>query len=111
MKVGDRVGAILGGKGDTVKFFGYGVYEGDFVPKEAVGFMAEIAAESEHPNPRIRLDDGKAVYGCECWWGPEEAIKEQIAKYPNVIQVDIDEVRANYKEEAAKQAAANVSPD
>lgn len=22
-------------------------------------------------NPKIILDDGEVVWGCECWWGPE----------------------------------------
>ena len=22
-----------------------------------------------HENPRIRLDDGSMIWGCQCWWG------------------------------------------
>lgn len=25
-------------------------------------------AEAVHDNPRIRLDDGRVVYGCQVWW-------------------------------------------
>jgi hypothetical protein len=30
------------------------------------------------PNPTIKLDTGKTVYGCECWWGSESKVKEMI---------------------------------
>lgn len=95
-KVGDRVGAILGAKADedTVEFFGYGVYEGDFVPEEAIGFLAEMAREVKLKNPRIRLDSGQMVYGCECWWGAEEQIQKKLALYKTIKYVDIDEIRA-----------------
>ena len=71
-KVGDRVGAILGRteEGET-KFLGYGVYEGEGVPIEAVGPIAEALVETKSTNPMIRLDSGSVVYGCECWWGTD----------------------------------------
>ena len=65
-KIGERVGAISHGDAETIYLFGYGVYEGDFVPPERFGI----------PNPRIRLDNGKTVYGFQCWWGSEERIRE-----------------------------------
>jgi len=47
---------------DMRTLLGYGIYEGDF----------------EHPvlkrlNPRMLLDSGERVWGCECWWGAEVA--------------------------------------
>ena len=93
---GQRVGAILGSEKGTVKFFGYGIYEGEFIPKEAVGFLADICREGKRKNPRIKLDNGKVVYGCECWWGSEEAIRDQVAGYENVVVVDINKVRKEY---------------
>lgn len=67
-----RVGALIGAKDGTVKFLGYGVYEGDFpLPKEAGGF------NFGQSNPRICLDNGDIVYGCECWWGEEKKFKEK----------------------------------
>ena len=99
-KTGERVGAILGSKEDgSIDFFGYGVYEGDFVPTEAVGFMADIAREVEHTNPRIRLDDGQVVYGCECWWGSEAEIKK-ILEGRTVNAVSVSEVRTKWKAES-----------
>ena len=91
-KVGDRVGALCSAEEDTVKIYGFGVYEGDFVP-EGVGGMGAILASAGASNPRIRLDSGKTVYGCECWWGPEEEIKAQVAQYDTVVEVDIEEAR------------------
>lgn len=35
--------------------------------------------ESTSKNPRIDLDNGKTVWGMECWWGPEDAVR---ARYP-----------------------------
>ena len=71
-KENQRVGALVGAKDGIVEFLGYGVYEGDFVPpKEAGGFNLGI------PNPRIKLDNGDIVYGCECWWGGEKEFKEK----------------------------------
>ena len=70
---GDRVGAIQSADQEKVNFYGYGTYQGDSVPPENVGgFNCGV------PNPEILLDNGKTVFGCECWWGPEENIKKTI---------------------------------
>lgn len=89
-KPGDRVGAVLSAQDDVCKFFGYGEYLGDDVPPDYVGgFNFGL------PNPRIRLDSGKDVYGCECWWGIEERVKELVKTYKQTILIDIDEYRKN----------------
>lgn len=81
---GQRIGAILSATDDTVKLLGFGVYAGDFVPPKHVGgFNAGM------PNPRLDLDNGETVWGCECWWGPEKKIKEIVAQYQNVEDVRI----------------------
>lgn len=82
--VGSRVGAILSAslEDKTFKFLGYGVYEGDFVPHQgAAGWMTSAIRGWGHTNPRIKLDSGKVVYGCQCWWGPEEQVQKMIAEY------------------------------
>jgi hypothetical protein len=107
-KKGDRVGAIFGsGERGPIEFFGYGVYEGDFVPKEAAGQIAEVMTKTNFPNPRIRLDSGKVVYGCECWWGLEENIRGMLSETCLMVkEVDIDEVReATAKAQKAEQHA------
>ena len=84
-----RVIALLDAKDGIVRSFGAGVYAGNFPPPpEGGGF------NFGQSNPRIDLDNGKTVWGCECWWGPEEKMK---AKYPDDWKwedVDIDEHRA-----------------
>lgn len=96
-QIGTRVGAILSGKNGVVEFLGYGTYVGDQVPEEAVGPMAEVMREVGGTNPKIELDSGKVVYGCECWWGGEEAVKKQLTEFNEVIEVDIDEIRESYR--------------
>lgn len=88
MKIGERVGVIQG-KNDngTINVYGYGVYDGEHkLPKEAGGFnFGQV-------NPRMKLDSGKYVFGCESWWGPEEKVKQMLAG-KNIIFTDIDEER------------------
>ena len=105
-KVGDRVGAMLSCRDGVAHFFGYGVYEGDFVPEEAIGWLADTAREAKITNPRIRLDTGKTVYGCECWWGGETNIQATLAEQVQVIEVDIDGYREHYREREAERAQA-----
>jgi len=80
-KIGDKVGAFISTDPETKKLFflGYGIYEGDTIPsKEARGFLAEGLREYGRPNPTLKLENGDTVYGCECWWGAEARIKQQI---------------------------------
>lgn len=90
---GARVGAILSSEGTTVHFLGYGTYVGDVIPQEAMGMLAEMARSQQVTNPKIELDSGKVVYGCECWWGPEEEVRQRLEAFEDVVEVDIDEIR------------------
>lgn|GEM_PF-2201305 len=95
----NRVGAMLGVDGDAkvVEFLGYGVCEGEKpVARDAGGLAslkwaayndskitAHLTQEEKEAillNPMIRLDNGDIVYGCECWWGPEEGIRDQLKR-------------------------------
>jgi hypothetical protein len=109
-KIGDRVGAIFGADNGICEFLGYGVYEGDFYPEEAVGFIAQLIRESVTEgrvakenaiNPRIKLDNGEFVYGCECWWGAEEGVKKKIEGAikagQKIVNVRMSEERAKYE--------------
>ena len=98
-QVGARVGAILSANAEEVRLIGYGTYVGSKIPEEAVGWMAEGLREYGVGNPCIELDSGQVVYGCECWFGPESRIREMIGGR-RVIEVDIDQVRANAMEGA-----------
>jgi len=100
-KMGDRVGAILNQDDDgTINFLGYGVYERDEVPSSAAGGMAKSLREIGILNPKIVLDNGKVVWGCECWWGSEKRVAETL-KDQKVINVDIDTVRTSWRESDA----------
>jgi hypothetical protein len=98
-KIGDRVGAILGSKGKIVEFIGYGIYEGNFlVGPEAAGELAKMCQAIGHENPRILLDSGERVWGCECWWGSESEVKKRLSGYEVKI-VTPAEFRAEWRKE------------
>jgi hypothetical protein len=94
-EAGQRVGAARNTNGGKIFLYGWGVYEGDHVPGEeaAVGLGKAIRARGA-ANPRIRLDDGQIVYGCECWWGPEDQMRRMIADGNlEVVEVSIAQDR------------------
>ena len=77
VEIGSRVGAIQSADSEKVDFYGYGVYEGEEIPsKEENEFLNKLSI----PNPKIKLDSGKFVWGYECWWGPEDRVKEMIGE-------------------------------
>ena len=45
-------------------------------------------------NPKLVLDNGDIVWGCECWWGSEKAVEASIARYSKIVLVDIKTCRA-----------------
>lgn len=79
---GSRVGVVLSADEDEVRYVGLGTYEGEFPPYGAGGMCAGLTDEEIDglglTNPRIRLDDGNVVWGCECWWGPEGAYRRML---------------------------------
>jgi hypothetical protein len=90
---GARVVAIKSTDKDTVHLYGYSVYEGNKVPDvTAEGTMANMLRKAGISNPSIRLDSGKIVYGCECWWQSEDQAKKTIGDR-KIIDVDIDDDR------------------
>ena len=91
-----RVGAMLSKSDEKIELIGYGTLVSEEIPEGAVGVLAEMARALLTPNPKIQLDSGQIVWGCECWWGEEEGVKDQVAQHKNVVNVDIDEVRAQW---------------
>lgn len=83
IKKGDRVGAILGvsASDKVVELLGFGVYMGREVPPSSGGWMAEALAEEGMRNPKIELDSGETVWGCQCWWAPEEKVKKRLESW------------------------------
>lgn len=85
MNPGDRVGAICDANQQRVRFFGYGVYRGD-----------EMGSPLPFPNPKIELDNGKIVWGCQCWWDAEDNIKQAL-EGRTVELIDIDNLLAAHE--------------
>lgn len=94
MEEGSRVGAIRDANSEIVNLFGYGVYSGEEIPPDNImspfGLYKELKErlkEKTPTNPKIVLDSGEIVWGCECWWGPEEKIKAAIGdRKVNIVQ-------------------------
>jgi len=107
MQKGDRIGAILSRNEDgSINLLGYGVYAGDCIPAEAVGFMADGLKAAGAVNPCMKLDNGDVVYACECWWGPEDRIRKMIAGAV-VKNISINTIRESYRLEQAKKDRIN----
>jgi hypothetical protein len=99
-KVGDRIGAILGTTDDkVVRYLGVGTYQGEHIPPEDVGGF-----NMGFPNPKLVLDNGDVVWGCECWWGSESGIKSKLEQYRaagyTITTVAIAEAREEAKSSA-----------
>lgn len=78
MKAGDRVIAIshFDQKQQALLVFGEGVYLGMFpLPPEVPGF------NFGQENPKIQLDNGKVVWGCMCWYGSVQNMKERFSGF------------------------------
>lgn len=72
-KAGERVFAIRNANAETVYMYGRGTYVGDEIPPPGVKIFGIDLNECGRSNPKIQLDSGDAVWGCQCWWGPEAA--------------------------------------
>lgn len=101
IRPGDRVGAMLGSDGKTVRFLGYGTYLGEEVPPletTITSLLCKVSHDHKRPNPKIQLDNGDIVWGCETWWGDEEAFKRRIYQWEEtgftITTVSIHEARA-----------------
>lgn len=55
-----------------------------------------------HKNPKIKLDDGTVAWGCECWWGPEEAVRKML-EGKKIETVDMEAERKKAAEHWAKK--------
>lgn len=114
-KVGYRVGAVFGSVKETktLEFLGYGTYMGDEIPVDAGGWMADAIRESKTTNPKIVLDNGDVVWGCECWWGNEAEVKAALARHAadgwTVAEVRIADLRTRAREAAEAQASKDTA--
>ena len=103
-KIGDRVYAIYGADKEKqiLKVLGPGTYQGDEVPETAVGWMADAAVKSGLRNPKILLDNGDVVWGCECWWGEHDPGVLNVQHYKaagwTIEEIRIEDERKKYRE-------------
>lgn len=102
-----RVGAICSTSGNKVELFGYGNYVGDEIPPSGITMFGQPL---NRPNPKIVLDSGKVVWGCECWWGPENGIKKML-EGKEVVSVDIDEARDAARSQSHRSSPGHDSDD
>lgn len=108
-KIGIRVGAICNATETEVNMYGWGTYQGKEVPpKDSFGWPGELGRMGVS-NPKIVLDNGKVIWGCECWWGGEERIKSEIIQNRTITEVDIDDHRREAAEKVAMQAKEDES--
>jgi len=69
----------------------------------------EAMLKTARSNPYIELDNGKGVWGAECWWGPEDEFKSRYEGW-EIIEVDIEEQREEARQRAhAASTATNHS--
>ena len=69
------------------------VKEGDTAPEPEPGQVVQEVG----PNPKLVLDDGEVVYGCQVWWEFEPTIENEILSIEREIndaQEFIDEAKA-----------------
>lgn len=94
VKVGERVGCFLSVVRDTALLLGYGTYVGDEVPpNEGHTSLTAYLSGLRQANPKILLDSGDVVWGCECWWGSEAEIQAECARMKKVIPITMAEAR------------------
>lgn len=112
-KPGTRVGAVLSANKDEVKFLGFGLYVGDEKPPGDIVFFGGLLSEiyerqpefsRDYTNPKIQLDNGDVVWGCECWWGPEEEVKKRfLSDGRKVVEVRMEPIREEARAEIRKE--------
>lgn len=89
-----RVGAFLDIRvNGAVSFLGYGEYTGESLPDEGLSGFSEILRKSGVKVPRIVLDSGEVIFGCECWWDEEYKVREVLSNSQKIVQVSISEYR------------------
>lgn len=111
---GTRVFAILNADPDAriVRIFGFGTYDGDLsfsTVDELDRPLKNMSGDQlSGVNPRITLDSGEVVWGCECWWGPGEALPKQYDGLEiQTVSIRAERTKAEERREkhAAEQAA------
>ena len=91
---GDSVCAILSADKNNVHLIGYGKYLGDEIPdRHEIGSLPKALHLASAKNPKLQMNDGSIVWGCECWWGDIDSANEFIGNR-NIINVDMEKERS-----------------
>lgn len=114
--IGDRIGAIQSADSKTVYAFGFGTYQGEEIPPDDVPGPFGRLGLLGIPNPKLVMDDGTVVWGCESWWGDVVKVtrmigerKVEFVKPQRTPATDEErEELAQIKQDAAKRADAMV---
>jgi hypothetical protein len=84
-----RVYAVESARDGIVKAYGGGWFIGNLRPPNGTPSCFGPIGDDlgpEYTNPCIQLDDDRGiVWGCQCWWGPEEKTRERFAGLTEVI--------------------------
>jgi hypothetical protein len=95
--INQRVGAVCCTDKNVIEFFGYGILEGSFVPEtDDIKIFGISLKDINLTNPRIRLDNGEIVWGCECWWDAEANVKKMMeGKEVKIISTNKYRIKSN----------------
>ena len=104
-KPGMRVGAFHSCSDSVLLLLGYGVYEGEETPPMDI-LMPEVGQPAlvGLRLPKLALDDGTVLWGCEVWWETESYVKE-LEPGRLVVHPKIEDIRALAKERWAEANA------
>lgn len=91
---GTRVMAVSHIDVKHMKAYVYG--EGTYVGDEDCEVLGIFGENKYLKNPKIVLDSGKVVWGCQCWWGPIDVVKIRLRDF-EICAADIDEDVKKYK--------------
>lgn len=91
--IGSRVGALCSINGGVARYFGEGVYLGEEVPSKTEFPHLAMFSDNMVSNPKILLDTGGVVWGCECWWSPVESMKRRLSSCTTIHMITPEEAR------------------
>ena len=83
-----RVLAIQSIKNGVMHLFGEGKLLGEKIPD------IEPYSSGRIPNPCIKLDSGKYIWGMQCWWGDAEKLEKRYEGHikERVLVEEFDEI-------------------
>lgn len=85
--------AIRDGKNKVLNIYGKGILIENQIPN------IEPFNKLNVQNPCIKLENGKYIWGYQCWWGPTDKVKSKYKDYKfNIVPVE-NEVLPLKKEE------------